>query len=66
MFCVMQFILCLMGFLACLAGVVLIMFVRKDVRLCSVWEVLFLGCSAIVLCLCAVLFVCLGMVEVTV
>ncbi len=66
MFCVMRFILCLTGFLICLAGVVLIAFVRKEVRACSVWEVLFLVCSAILLCLCAVLFVCLGMVEVTI
>ncbi len=66
MFCVMRFVLCLTGFIICLAGVVFITFVHKEVRPCSVWEVLFLVCSAILLCLCAVLFVCLGMVEVTV
>lgn len=66
MFCVIRFILCLTGFISCLAGVVFAIFVGKEVRPCSVWEVLFLVLGGIVLCLCAVLFVCLSMVEVTV
>ena len=66
MFCVIQFIFCLTGFVSCLTGVVFITFVYKEVWPCSVWEVLFLVCSAIVLCLCAVLFACLGMMKVTV
>lgn len=64
MFYVIRFILCLAGFVSCLAGVVFTIFVCKEFRPCGVWGVLFVVCSVIVLCLCAVLFVCLGMVKV--
>ena len=64
MFCVIQFILCLAGFVGCLAGIVLMILTFKEVWPCDILEALILVLFGIVLCLCAALFVCLGMVEV--
>lgn len=66
MFCVIQFILCLAGFVGCLAGIALIVLTFKEVWPCDILEVLILVLFGIVLCLCAVLFVCLGTVEIQV
>lgn len=66
MFCVIQFILCLAGFVGCLAGIVLMILTFKEVWPCDILEALILVLFASVLCLCAVLFVCLGMVRVQV
>ena len=66
MFCVIQFILCLAGFVGCLAGIVLMILTFKEVWPCGILEALILILFVIVLCLCAVLFVWLSMVEVRV
>lgn len=66
MFCVIQLVLCLAGFVSCLAFIVFIVLTFKEVWPCDILEALILVFFAIVLCLCAVLFVCLGMVDVQV
>ena len=66
MFCVIQFILCLAGFVGCLAGIALMALTFKEVWPCDIVEVLLLVLFGIVLCLCADLFVCLSLVDVTV
>lgn len=65
MFGVIRFFLCLAGFVGCLAAIVFIVFMAKELWLCGIWEILLLVLFVIVLCLCAVLFVCLGVVKVT-
>lgn len=66
MFCVIQFILCLAGFVGCLAFIAFMILTFKEVWPCGIWEALILALFVIVLCLCAVLFVCLGVVEIQV
>lgn len=66
MFGVIQFLLCLAGFVGCLAAIVLMVFTAKELWPCDVWEILFLVLFVIVLCLCAALFVCLSVVQVTI
>lgn len=66
MFGVIQFLLCLAGFVGCLAAIVLMAFTSKELWPCDIWEILLLVLFVIVLCLCAVLFVCLSVVQVTV
>ena len=63
---VIQFLLCLAGFVGCLAAIVLMAFIAKELWPCGIWEILLLVFFAIVLCLCAALFVCLSVVQVTV
>ena len=66
MFCVIQFFFCLLGFVVSLGVIAFIVFIFDDIRLCNVFEVLFLVFCIIVLFAIAVMFVWLGTVEVTV
>lgn len=66
MFCAIQFILCLAGFIGCLAFIILMILTFKEVWPCDIWEALILILFVIVLCLCAALFVCLGVVPIQV
>lgn len=66
MFSVVQFIVCLMGFVGCLAVIAFIAFVFNDLKSHNVFEGSFLILCMIVLCLIAVVFCFLSMIEVTV
>lgn len=66
MFGAIQFLLCLAGLVGSLAGIVLLIFVFKEVWPCNILEVLLLVSFVIVLCLCAALFVFLSVVDVRV
>lgn len=66
MFGVIQFLLCLAGFVGCLAAIALMVFTAKELWPCDILEILLLVLFAIVLCLCAALFVCFSTVPVTV